>query len=336
MDRKILNGAVIGLGIGEQHALAILNCKHSKLQQICDIDDQRSDYFKKKYDLPNLNIRTFNEIVEDPSIDFISIASYDDAHFHQVKRGLDHGKHIFVEKPLCQTQAQLEELYKRAREKGKNLTSNLVLRMAPLYVWLKKSIEIGKFGKIYSFDGDYLYGRLHKITQGWRATVKDYSIMEGGGIHIIDLMMFLLNQKPVLVQSLANKIASYGTKFQYRDFQAATFYFQNDIVGRVTANFGCMHPHQHVIRIFGTKGTFIYDDMGPRVYWHRDECKEVNIIQLDAKPGQKGILIPEFIQSTLSGNYWESVQREFDLMSVVLATDKSLVCDQPVRIEYLQ
>jgi predicted dehydrogenase len=66
-----------------------------------------------------------------------------------------------------------------------------VLRAAPLYLWLQQEVKRGSFGEIYAFNGDYLYGRLHKITMGWRKEVSNYSVMLGGGIHLVDLMVWL-------------------------------------------------------------------------------------------------------------------------------------------------
>ena len=43
---------------------------------------------------------------------------------------------------------------------------------------------------------DYLYGRLQKITDDWRSRVADYSVMLGGGVHMVDLMLWLTGQRP--------------------------------------------------------------------------------------------------------------------------------------------
>ena len=167
-------------------------------------------------------------------IDVVSLASFDQDHYAQVINCLENNKHVFVEKPLCQTRAELEEIYTLWNKTDLALASNLVLRKAPLYQWLKKIIQRGELGEVYAFDGDYLYGRIHKITQGWRADVDSYSVMEGGGIHLVDLMVMLLNQNPTKVQSCANKIVTKNTRFKYHDFHSSTFYFESGIIGRIT------------------------------------------------------------------------------------------------------
>ena len=58
------------------------------------------------------------------------------------------------------------------------------------------------FGNIYYFEGDYNYGRLKKITSGWRGKIPFYSITLGGGSHIIDLSKFLINKRILEVKIL--------------------------------------------------------------------------------------------------------------------------------------
>ena len=272
MSNEILNCAVIGLGIGEQHAKALLSHPRAKLTSICDLDDKKVTDFLGQYAVDTCSVKTFPEILLDQSIDLVSIASFDHMHFEQVIAALQHGKHVFVEKPLCQTREQLEEIYNLWKASGLALSSNLILRKAPLFIGLRKMITSGELGEIYAVDMDYLYGRIHKITEGWRGEINNYSVMAGGGIHLVDLMILFLDQKPIQVQSCVNKITTRDTAFLYHDYHAATYYFAGGAIGRITANFGCVHKHQHVLRIFGTKATVLYDDMGARIYRTRDEA----------------------------------------------------------------
>ena len=53
-----------------------------------------------------------------------------------------------------------------------------------------------------------------KKLYGWRSNIKDYSITLGAGIHMIDLIMWLTNSKPISVYALGNNNATQGTKFK--------------------------------------------------------------------------------------------------------------------------
>lgn len=332
-NEKKLGSAVIGLGVGVQHMLAILENSHCKLLRIVDIDKQKMEVVLNSHNLSKVKKSTYEDVLCDENIHLVSIASFDDDHYKQVMLALKAKKHVFVEKPMCRTVEELREIHEAFTKSGCGVASNLVLREAPLYKHIKDLILGGKFGQLYAFDGDYLYGRMHKITDGWRKDVNDYSVMQGGGIHMIDLMMWLTNEKPIYVVSSRNKIATKNSNFRYHDFHNAVFGFESGLVGRITANFGCVHPHQHVVRIFGTHATFIYDDQGARIHWNREEENKPEILIKNPKPTSKGGLIHRFVDHIRNQDLQSSAEREFDLMSVVLATDLSN--EKQLNINYL-
>ncbi len=332
-----LRVGVIGLGVGEQHLLAYRRHPQCEVVMLCDFSEEKFLLAREKYpDIPF--VHEAESVLTDSRIDVVSIASYDDAHFIQAMTALQHGKHVFVEKPLCQTFAQLRTLKNEwAQHGGKlRLVSNLVLRTTPLYLWLKERINSGELGDIYAFDGDYLYGRLHKITEGWRGQVENYSVMEGGGIHLIDLMLWITQQRPQTISAMGNRIVSRATQFRYNDFVTTTMRFSSTMVARVTANFGCVHRHHHVLRVFGTRATFIYDDAGARLHTSRDPEVVPSPVQLPALPLTKGELIPNFIQAILTdADLSEDTQTIFDGLSVSIACDRALISGMTETIEYV-
>jgi predicted dehydrogenase len=215
------------------------------------------------------------------------------------------------------------------------LASNLVLRTAPLYRFARDQVGSGALGALYAFDGDYLYGRLHKITDGWRGDVESYSVMLGGGIHLVDLMLWITRELPSCVSAAGNRISTAQTSFRYDDFVAATFEFPSGLIGRITANFGSVHAHQHVVRIFGTEGTLIYDDAGPRLHRSRDPQTPAERLDLAPVPESKAELIPQFVQRVVDGGAdRESVRHELNVVSACIAADRALAEGGTIDIEY--
>lgn len=329
-------GCLIGLGgIGNHHAEAMLTDPRCEIKYICDVDESKIVEFNQKNNI-FIGGASWDKILNDPEVSFISIATFDDLHFVQVMEALAFGKHVFVEKPLCQTRNELLQIKKSVQKNECNIASNLVLRTSLLFQDIKEKIHRGVLGEIYAFDAEYLYGRLHKIVDGWRKDTQNYSVMEGGGIHMIDLILELTGQLPSTVSSVSNKIVTKDMSFKYEDYHACTFQFLSGLVGRVTANFGCVHKHQHIVRIYGTKATFIYDDMGARIHWARDnEERNVEHLDIAAKPEKKALLIHEFIDNVDHKSYGLSINREINLMSVTLAAVESLNSNNKVIIEYM-
>jgi predicted dehydrogenase len=334
---KKLGVAVVGLGIGEKHARAYLETGCCRLRWLYDLDAEKARSLAAA--LPaDAVAASYEAILEDPEVQVVSIASFDDAHFGQVAAALKAGKHVFAEKPLCRSLKELQELKQAwwSHGGGIKLYSNLVLRAAAVYRRVKELIEAGLLGEIYAFDGDYLYGRLEKITQGWRKEVKDYSVIQGGGVHLVDLMLWLTEQRPEAATAVGNRICSRGTEFRYADNVSATLTFPSGLIGRITANFGCVQPHQHVVRIFGTKGTFIYDDQGPRLFMSRDPALKAERLRQAALPESKGALIPDFIQAVMTDrDFRAQTQHEFDVISVCAAIDQALAKGGQVKVEYV-
>ena len=329
--------AVVGLGVGEQHAHAYAANPHCDLRWLYDLSPEQSAEVRARVGAGQV-AASFDAILNDPDTALISLATYDDLHYAEVLQAFAAGKHVFVEKPLCRTVHELRDVAQAWRAGGRlHVASNLVLRAAPLYGWVLDQVNSGAWGDIYAIDAEYFYGRLPKITEGWRKDVKNYSVMEGGGIHMIDLMMAIANARPSSVNTVGNRIATEGSAFCYDDFQAATFKFPSGLIGRAAANFGCVHRHHHILRVFGTKATFIYDDAGARLHTTRDEDVRPQLIDVDPLPPGKGALINGFIDGIISDlDPTAQAQREFDLVSVCAHSDLSHAQGQDINIEYVE
>lgn len=329
-----LGVAVVGLGVGEQHARAFLRTGRCDLRWLLDHDRAKAERLRAELGAHGV-AAGYDQVLKDPGVDIVSIASFDHDHFDQARLALDAGKHVYVEKPLCRTLDEVRSLERAwARQGGRvKLASNLVLRSAPLYRWLREAIARGGLGRIYAIDGDYLYGRVHKITEGWRKDVPDYSVMEGGGVHLLDLMLWLTGERPSRVHALGNRIVTEGTAFRYPDFASAHLEFPSGMVGRVTANFGCVHRHHHVLRVFGTQATFLYDDAGPRIHRTRDPARRAEPLDLAPLPATKGDLIPGFVEAVAQGvDIRQDTLAFLDGIRIAAACDASMRAGAPVEV----
>lgn len=321
--------SVIGVGqLGSLHAQAFADDPRTQLSCVYDIDKAKAEALAKK--LKTKEASSFEDALEKSQI--ACIATFDNAHADQVIKALKAGKHVFVEKPLAYSKHELSEIAKAHSQNEKlHLASNLVLRTSEAYVWAKKAITTGELGEIYCIEGDYLYGRLDKITEGWRGKIDNYSVLLGGGIHLLDLILWLTDQTPKSVTSLGSQKGS-GQKFV--DCVYSLFEFENGLVAKLSANFACTHPHQHVLKIFGTKGTFIVDDQGARIFKTRkDGDKPTLLTQLKTLPTGKSLLIKSFLDGILSNeNPKEKMNREIKLIECLLASEESLSRKERVKI----
>ena len=96
----MLNVGIIGLGVGEQHIAGFNQTRNATVTHLCDLDHKKLQKLTSKHGVKHSSVDS-NDIIDDPNVDIVSIASYDDYHASQVVRAIDNGKHVFVEKPLC-------------------------------------------------------------------------------------------------------------------------------------------------------------------------------------------------------------------------------------------
>jgi predicted dehydrogenase len=325
---------VIGLGVGEQHISGYRRATDTEVVALCDMDPEKRAAAAVRY--PDCEVYAAAEaIIDAPGIDIISIASFDHHHADQVIRALDRGKHVFCEKPLCTSETELAAIRAaRARNPGLRLSTNTILRMSPRFRDLRARICRGELGRLYYADADYNYGRLTKLSAGWRGKIPEYSVMLGGGIHMVDLLLWLSGGRVVEVTAAGNKICSIGSEFTTPDMVVALLRFDDGMLGKVAANFGCVFPHFHKLAVYGTAATFENDRDWARLYNSRDSDAVQPERIYTAYPGiEKGDLIPGFVAAIRGIGRAEIEEDEvFATMEVCLAIDRSWREGTPIQV----
>lgn len=164
------------------------------------------------------------------SADLVSIATPDDLHCSMVCYAMEHDKPVFCEKPLAHNDFSLRRIERAWHESGSTFSCNLPLRHNRRIIEFLDAFQ-GKF-----IMGHYGWGRKSKFA-GWRGRIADYSIVCGGGIHIIDLMMLRYN-----VTKLGNPKASRG-----ENSVVAAFGLGEVVMGAIIVDFS--YEGEHLVRL---------------------------------------------------------------------------------------
>jgi predicted dehydrogenase len=305
--KKKLYVSIAGLGVGERHLNFLKKNKNINVISIFDTDVKKLKKISQKYNVKFVN--SFKDVTLEKKTNLIVVASPDHFHAQQIIDCIKAKKNIFIEKPICNNLNDLNLIirYWKKNKTTSKIRSNLILRTAPLFLWLKRKIDSNYFGQIYSIDAEYLYGRLSKFLNGWRGKTVDYSPMSGGGVHMIDLVCWLIQELPIEVFSESSNICSkeYQKKFKLKsnDFTSSNFKFNSGILSRITANLGCAFKHQHTLKIYGSKKTFIYDDFGPRIYSGNDKKFKCTKLKIKTLPKNKTDILKNFIKSISTNTY---------------------------------
>ena len=132
------------------------------------------------------------EVLADPDIDVVSVASYDDAHFEQIRAALAPRQARVRREAARPARDEARELAALLRANPRlRLSTNVPLRLSPRFQRVRAAIAAGELGRLFHLEGDYEYGRRHKLTDGWRGADPDYSVVLGGAIHMVDLLLWL-------------------------------------------------------------------------------------------------------------------------------------------------
>jgi predicted dehydrogenase len=334
MENK-LNVGVIGLGVGAIHAQILNLNKKVNLVSLCDFDNKKINFYKKIYKNCKFT-KNSNDIFKNPNIDTVSIASYDNFHAKHILQAIKYNKNFFVEKPFCLNINELNKIYSHLKKKKITFSSNLVLRTNPDFIDLKKKIKNKTVGKIYYCEGDYNYGRIDKILNGWRGQIPFYSVVLGGAIHLVDLIIWLCGKKVHSVIAEGNKISTKNTKFKSYDLVSALLKFEDGMIGKVTSNFASVTSHHHILSVYGTKSTFFYNNKVVKFYKSRDD---LNVKKKNSKFSnkQKSQILNSFIDSIYYQKDLKIVREKdiIDLMSVCFAIEKSLKTKKWEKVKYI-
>lgn len=334
-----LRAAVIGLGVGERHIDGFRAHPACEVVTICDTDPNRLAEVAARHPgvRPELDAAA---ILTDPTVDVVSIASYDDAHFGQIRLALEHGKHVFAEKPLTLYEHEARAIAEMLRAHPElQLSSNVPLRMSPRFEHVRNLVAAGELGEIFHVEGDYDYGRRHKLTDGWRGRIDYYSVVLGGAIHMVDLLRWLTGQEVTEVAcALGSRIATKGTAFRHDDFVMAVLRLTGGGTAKVTANLGCVSPHFHGLRLYGTEGTFVNGLPDGHVYRPGPTPADIVVTTVDAPyPGVlKGDLIGPFLASILGeGEPRVTIRDVFETLATCFAIERALKEGGSVRVRSL-
>lgn len=332
---SVLKAGIIGLGVGERHITGYEADARCKVTVLCDLDAAKLSDVASRHPGRHLTADAA-EVLNDPAVDLVSIASFDNFHRNQIIAAIANGKHVFVEKPLCQFDEEFDAIAAAlARNPQIKLSSNLILRRTPRFVELRRRIQAGALGDIYHLEGDYDYGRIHKILTGWRADIPFYSVVHGGAIHLIDLTLWLTGKMVEEVFAYGCGIATRDSNFRHDDLVLSVLRFTDGSTAKISANFACVAPHHHRLSVFGTEATFEQGHVGAAYFTSRDPAAEPEILT-DPYPGAaKGDMLPSFVAHILDGTAADvSKEDVLAAMAVSLAIERSHKSGQPEKVRY--
>ena len=190
--------------------------------------------------------RDASELMTSPKIDAVAIVTPVHTHFPLAKSALQHGKHVFIEKPFTATTAQAEELIELAARRNLTIMVDHTFLFTGAVRKIRQLMDEGVLGDIYYYDSTRVNLGLfqHDVSVVWDLAPHDLSIMD-----------FLIHGKPEAV------IATGETHLNgLVDVAYITVYFPGNTIAHINVNW--LSPVKiRTTLIGGEKRMLVWNDL---------------------------------------------------------------------------
>jgi len=170
---------VIGLGYWGPNLVRNLHeIEAGDVLAVCDAREERLEAIGRRY--PAVRRTTcFDDLLVDPELDAIVIATPVSTHFELAAAALRAGKHVFVEKPLAASSAEAVELIELADDSGLVLMPGHTFLYSPPVEAIRDLIHSGELGEIYFLSTSRVNLGLHQpdVSVAWDLGPHDFSIL---------------------------------------------------------------------------------------------------------------------------------------------------------------
>ena len=142
-----IHWAVLGTGVIANEMATALEKNGKKLYAVGNRTYEKAVKFGEKYGIKKV-FTDFNEMFTDPEVDVIYITTPHNTHIQFMKKAIENGKHILVEKSITLNSEELDEALELAKEKGVIVAEAMTIFHMPIYRKLSEIVESGKLGPL--------------------------------------------------------------------------------------------------------------------------------------------------------------------------------------------
>jgi len=246
VQTKPIRIAQIGHGYwGPNLARNFFQLPGSELAYVVDASDEARARAERLYHCqttPHLN-----DVLTDPSVDAIALATPARSHFDLTAAALQAGKHVFVEKPLAMSVAEAKALIDLAAQHGRTLMVGHVFEYNPAVRYIKAAMQGGELGEVY-----YLYSRRVNLGR----VQSDVNALWSIAPHDISIALYLLDQLPEAVSchgaSCLNGVVE--------DVIFLTLHFPGNVLCHIHVSW--LDPSKvREMTVVGSRKMIVYDDV---------------------------------------------------------------------------
>ena len=245
----MINIGVIGYGYwGPNLVRNFAEISGMKVSGVADLDAKKLELVQRRFPAAKTTTR-FEELLEDPSIDAIAIATPVSTHFDLGMAALKAGKHVWLEKPMTQTALQALKLLEEAERRQRVLFVDHTFIYTGAVRKMGEIIKSGDLGQVYYYDSTRVNLGLFQ---------RDVNVISDLAVHDFSILDYLLGEHPAEVS--ASGINHFpGTP---ENLAFVTLFYESSTIAH--ANVSWLAPVKvRQILIGGSKKMITYDDLEP-------------------------------------------------------------------------
>lgn len=187
---------VIGCGfMGGMHTASYAALTHLDVKVVA-VADVRPEFAKKVADVAGEGVTIYNcgmDLIENADVDMVDICLPTHLHVAHAVAAMKKGLNVFVEKPVCFNDEEMDLLLKTEKETGVKAQVGQSVRHALQTKWLKKAVESGEYGRIVHAQFRRLSSRPTWAWENWLHQVdKSGSVALDMHVHDVDLVRYLM------------------------------------------------------------------------------------------------------------------------------------------------
>ncbi len=245
----MLKAGVIGCGYwGPNLIRNFQQLAGSEVKRVADLDSDRLEHMKRLY--PSVKTTTnYHDIITDPEIDIVAVATPVQTHYRFASEALSAGKHVFVEKPIAASVSESRELIELAEKNQQKLMVGHTFLYTGAVRKMKEVIDSGELGKIYYISTQRLNLGLFQ---------NDINVIWDLAPHDISIILYLLGKEPL-------SVSAHGTSHinpLIEDVAVVTLRFPEDLMAIIHVSW--LDPDKiRRITVVGSKKMMVYDDVQP-------------------------------------------------------------------------
>jgi 1,5-anhydro-D-fructose reductase (1,5-anhydro-D-mannitol-forming) len=202
------------------------------------------------------------DLLADSRVDGVFVCSPNVRHAEHTVQAARAGKHVLCEKPMATTIADAARMVEAGRGAGVTLGVAFNLRHHPAHIRARAIVAAGALGRVVLAQGQWAFGvrgrdgspPRNALTQWWDTPelIGDASTMMGTGVHVVDLMRFVLGQEIAEVTAVTD---GQTAEKPLEQIACLTLRFSGGTLGQVTAS-RLLPDSRNDFRLYGILGRF--------------------------------------------------------------------------------